>query len=154
MPALPTPATCARPGAQAGRVATAVPVPPPPRRAAAQATATATSAAAALATSFLLLASPTPALAADAAPAAATAAAPAEPAALFARNCAGCHAGGGNVVAPGATLLAPDLTAAGLDSPEAVFKLVYGGRGRMPGYGTDCAPKVRGEWRKRERERE
>ena len=99
-------------------------------------------AAACAAAASLVLALASPALAADAADAVPAAASPSEPAAMFTRNCAGCHAGGGNVVAPGATLASPDLAAAGLDSPGAVFKLVYGGKGRMPGYGEGCAPKV------------
>jgi cytochrome c6 len=133
MHARPTSTPCARKAslqACAHQARTAVAAPP---------RSAATSSAAALAAAFLLLTSSPAALAADS-PAAAVP--PAEPAALFARNCAGCHAGGGNVIAPGATLLAPDLAAAGLDTPGAVFKLVYGGKGRMPGYGVDCAPKV------------
>ncbi len=49
---------------------------------------------------------------------------------------------GGNVLAVGATLFAPDLERNGVATPEAVYKIVYGGKGKMPGFGKDCAPKV------------
>jgi cytochrome c6 len=60
---------------------------------------------------------------------------------LFSRNCAGCHAGGGNVVSPGNTLFEADLSRNGLLSSEKLFEVVYSGRGKMPGYGLGCAPK-------------
>lgn len=61
--------------------------------------------------------------------------------ALFTSKCAGCHMGGGNVVAAGATLKTEDLQRNGVASPEALYKIIYAGKGKMPGYGTDCAPK-------------
>ena len=30
----------------------------------------------------------------------------------------------------------------GRDTPEALYQIIYGGKGKMPGYGQDCAPKV------------
>lgn len=81
-------------------------------------------------------------------PAFAAAEAVLNPAELFARTCAGCHAGGSNVVEPGATLRAPDLARAGLASGatgaadvDALYDVIYGGRRKMPGYGETCAPK-------------
>ena len=79
----------------------------------------------------MALAAPTPAFAADEGAAGA----------LFARNCAGCHAGGGNVMQAGAGLTTADLERNGVASPDAVFALIYGGKGRMPGYGEGCTPK-------------
>lgn len=61
--------------------------------------------------------------------------------ALFLRTCAGCHAGGGNVVSPGNTLFEADLSRNGLLSSEKLFEVIYSGRGKMPGYGANCAPK-------------
>jgi len=60
---------------------------------------------------------------------------------LFTSKCAGCHANGGNIVAAGATLFAEDLAKNGVESPEALYKIIYAGKGKMPGYGTDCAPR-------------
>lgn len=50
--------------------------------------------------------------------------------------------GGGNVVQAGATLREGDLKRNGVASVEAIYDLVYNGRGKMPGYGTGCTPKV------------
>ena len=30
----------------------------------------------------------------------------------------------------------------GVLEPQALYDLIYGGRGKMPGYGKDCTPKV------------
>lgn len=57
------------------------------------------------------------------------------------RGCVGCHAVGGNVVAPSATLFTNDLTKNGLNTKEDVSNLIALGRGKMPGYGEACAPK-------------
>lgn len=57
--------------------------------------------------------------------------------------CTGCHAGGGNVIQAGASLSTGDLRQNGVEDPKALFDLIYGGKGRMPGYGESCAPKVR-----------
>ena len=59
----------------------------------------------------------------------------------FSNTCAGCHAGGGNIVRRDATLKSSDLKKYGVDSPDALYQLIYSGRGSMPGYGEDCAPK-------------
>ena len=93
----------------------------------AAASATAAVAAALLAASPALAAAPTSALSADVA-------------ATFQRTCAGCHAGGGNVVVAGATLFPDALSRAGLDTPDAMERIIALGRGRMPGYGAACAP--------------
>ena len=62
-------------------------------------------------------------------------------AATFENTCAGCHAGGGNIVKRDATLSLSDLQKYGLDGPDALYSIIYNGNGSMPGYGTDCAPK-------------
>jgi cytochrome c6 len=59
----------------------------------------------------------------------------------FANTCAGCHAGGGNVVRRDATLRLEDLQKYGIDSVDELYKVIYSGRGTMPGYGEGCAPK-------------
>lgn len=60
---------------------------------------------------------------------------------LFSRNCSGCHTGGGNVVSPGNTLSEADLSRNGMLSSEKLFEVIYSGKGKMPGYGINCAPK-------------
>ena len=96
-------------------------------------------AAAALVATVLVTSTPTsPALAEELAAASPS---PTDAPALFSRNCAGCHAGGGNVVSPGNTLFEADLSRNGLVTPEKVFEVVYSGKGKMPGYGAGCAPK-------------
>ena len=60
---------------------------------------------------------------------------------MFATDCAGCHAAGGNVVQAGATLFPADLTRNGVNDADAVYDVIYGGKGKMPGYGEGCAPK-------------
>jgi len=57
------------------------------------------------------------------------------------RGCVGCHAVGGNVVVPSATLFANDLTRNGLTTLDDVRRVIELGRGKMPGYGEACAPK-------------
>ena len=52
-----------------------------------------------------------------------------------------CHAAGGNVVQAGATLFPADLTRNGVNDAVAVYDIIYGGKGKMPGYGEGCAPK-------------
>lgn len=59
----------------------------------------------------------------------------------FTRNCAGCHAGGGNVVQAGASLSTTDLRRNGALDPKAMYDIIWGGKGRMPGYGQGCQPK-------------
>lgn len=93
------------------------------------------------ATVVLVVASPSPALAEELVAAASSPSPAMDAPALFSRNCAGCHAGGGNVVSPGNTLFEADLSRNGLVTPEKVFEVIYSGKGKMPGYGANCAPK-------------
>lgn len=60
---------------------------------------------------------------------------------LFNKTCAGCHAAGGNIVAAGATLFPQDLQRNGVNDVDTIYKLVYGGKNKMPGYGQDCQPR-------------
>eukprot|EP00271_Cylindrocystis_brebissonii_P005115 TRINITY_DN17061_c0_g1_i2.p1 TRINITY_DN17061_c0_g1~~TRINITY_DN17061_c0_g1_i2.p1 ORF type:complete len:194 (-),score=21.26 TRINITY_DN17061_c0_g1_i2:310-891(-) len=60
---------------------------------------------------------------------------------VFQRTCAGCHAGGGNILQPSATLSLQDLARNGIDSEEGVFNITYSGKNRMPGYGEECQPR-------------
>jgi len=46
-------------------------------------------------------------------------------------------------VQSGATLRTGDLQKNGMLDPEALFNLIYKGKGKMPGYGINCAPRVR-----------
>lgn len=61
---------------------------------------------------------------------------------LFQNTCAGCHAGGGNIVRRDATLVYGDLQKFSVTSPEQLYDLIYNGRGSMPGYGEKCSPKL------------
>lgn len=65
----------------------------------------------------------------------------ADSAQLFTNTCAGCHANGGNIVRREATLQSEDLAKYGFSSPDELFKVIYNGRGSMPGYGEGCAPR-------------
>ena len=60
---------------------------------------------------------------------------------LLNKTCAGCHAAGGNIVAAGATLFPQDLQRNGVNDVDTIYKLVYGGKNKMPGYGQDCQPR-------------
>ena len=42
----------------------------------------------------------------------------------------------------GATLRTGDLQKNGMLDPEALYNLIYKGKGKMPGYGINCAPRV------------
>jgi cytochrome c6 len=64
-----------------------------------------------------------------------------EPATVFQRTCSGCHAGGGNILQPGATLFAKDLERNDTATVDDIFKITYSGKGRMPGYGENCTPR-------------
>jgi cytochrome c6 len=64
-----------------------------------------------------------------------------DPAGLFAKTCAGCHAAGGNVVAAGATLFPADLERNGVNDADTIYDLVYAGKNKMPGYGEGCQPR-------------
>ncbi|MCO5550322.1 hypothetical protein L7F22_003806 [Adiantum nelumboides] len=59
----------------------------------------------------------------------------------FQRACVGCHVGGGNIIQPGATLTSSDLQRNGLSSTDDIYKIIYSGKGRMPGFGERCAPR-------------
>lgn len=54
----------------------------------------------------------------------------------------GCHVNGGNIIQGSATLLQEDLVKNGYADSDSLYKLIYGGKGRMPGFGQECAPKV------------
>lgn len=60
---------------------------------------------------------------------------------LFRRACIGCHAGGGNIIQPGATLFLKDLQRNGVDTEEEIYRVTYSGKGRMPGFGENCTPR-------------
>lgn len=60
---------------------------------------------------------------------------------VFENTCAGCHAGGGNIVRRDVTLQLGDLDRYGLLSPDDLYTLIYSGKGAMPGYGEGCIPK-------------
>lgn len=56
------------------------------------------------------------------------------PAQLFETNCAGCHAGGGNIIRRGKNLKMRALRRNKLDSTEAIIDLVTNGKNNMPAY--------------------
>lgn len=43
----------------------------------------------------------------------------------------------------GASLQTNDLQKNGAATTDAIYKLVYYGKGKMPGYGKECTPRVR-----------
>eukprot|EP00898_Chlorokybus_atmophyticus_P005826 jgi/Chlat1/6244/Chrsp44S05849 len=63
------------------------------------------------------------------------------PAASFTRSCAGCHAAGGNIVQAGKSLRIGDMQRNGMTTVDDVYKIIYAGKGKMPGYGTECKPR-------------
>eukprot|EP00891_Asterochloris_glomerata_P004060 jgi/Astpho2/4060/Aster-x1196 len=66
----------------------------------------------------------------------------ADGAALFqSSGCIGCHAGGGNVMQAGASLRTGDLQRNNAATSDAIYDLIYKGKGKMPGYGKECAPR-------------
>ncbi|XP_011096793.1 cytochrome c6, chloroplastic isoform X1 [Sesamum indicum] len=60
---------------------------------------------------------------------------------LFSRACIGCHAAGGNIIQPGATLFSKDLQRNGVETEEEIYRITYYGKGRMPGFGENCTPR-------------
>ncbi len=46
------------------------------------------------------------------------------------------------MVQGGASLSTGDLRRNGLLDAQSIYDLTYHGRGKMPGYGKDCAPRV------------
>ena len=55
--------------------------------------------------------------------------------AVFSANCAACHAGGKNVVAPPKNLQKDALAKYGKDSADAIITQVTKGNGAMPAFG-------------------
>lgn len=51
--------------------------------------------------------------------------------------------GGGNIIVAGATLFQDALVKNNVADSDSLYSLIYSGKGRMPGFGTECAPKVR-----------
>lgn len=60
----------------------------------------------------------------------------------FGTKCVGCHVNGGNIIQPGATLFEADLVKNGMSDSDSLYKVIYGGVRRMPGFGQECAPKA------------
>lgn len=54
---------------------------------------------------------------------------------VFKANCAGCHAGGGNIVRRGKNLKLKTLHKRKVDTEEAIATLVTNGKGIMSAYG-------------------
>eukprot|EP00798_Chlamydomonas_sp_ICE-L_P012031 gene12031-15133_t len=59
----------------------------------------------------------------------------------FGMKCAGCHVGGGNIVQANATLSNGDMAANNIGTPEDMYNIIYMGKNKMPGFGTNCAPR-------------
>mmetsp|Transcript_53731 Transcript_53731/g.117238 ORF Transcript_53731/g.117238 Transcript_53731/m.117238 type:complete len:126 (-) Transcript_53731:440-817(-) len=55
-------------------------------------------------------------------------------AALFDSRCAACHAGGGNILAPGKSLEMSSLQRDGYGDETKIVELLRVGKGRMPAY--------------------
>eukprot|EP01024_Parvocaulis_polyphysoides_P061794 TRINITY_DN689_c0_g1_i1.p5 TRINITY_DN689_c0_g1~~TRINITY_DN689_c0_g1_i1.p5 ORF type:complete len:161 (-),score=18.92 TRINITY_DN689_c0_g1_i1:528-1010(-) len=72
----------------------------------------------------------------------------------FALKCAGCHMGGGNVVQADATLFLSDMERNGYLDVDKLYNLVYYGKGKMPGFGQECAPKGKCTFGKRSSDEE
>lgn len=53
---------------------------------------------------------------------------------VFNKNCAGCHAGGKNVMNPAKTLSSGDLEKNGVNSLNAITSLITNGKPPMPGF--------------------
>lgn len=53
----------------------------------------------------------------------------------FAKNCAACHNGGGNIMRPDKTLSKADLENNGMNSVEAIKDLIIKGKSPMPAFG-------------------
>jgi cytochrome c6 len=59
---------------------------------------------------------------------------------LFEAQCAGCHAGGGNIVRRGKTLKLKALVKNHVDTEEAITELITQGKGNMSAYGDRLTP--------------
>lgn len=58
---------------------------------------------------------------------------------VFNKNCGACHAGGKNVMNPDKSLTMESLTKNGVDSVEAIKKLVAEGKAPMPAFGSSLS---------------
>ena len=56
---------------------------------------------------------------------------------VFTANCAGCHAGGNNVIVAEKTLRIEDLQKYSKDSVDAIITQVTNGNGSMPAFGNN-----------------
>jgi cytochrome c6 len=54
---------------------------------------------------------------------------------IFQANCAGCHAGGGNIIRRGKNLKSKALKKNQVDNLAAITQLVTNGKNNMPAYG-------------------
>jgi cytochrome c6 len=62
---------------------------------------------------------------------------------LFSSNCAACHMGGGNAIAPAMTLKKEALAANGKDTVEAIVAQITKGKNAMPAFETRLNPEQR-----------
>lgn len=58
---------------------------------------------------------------------------------VFNKNCASCHAGGKNVMNPDKALTSESLEKNGVNSLEAIKKLVSEGKAPMPGFASSLS---------------
>lgn len=58
---------------------------------------------------------------------------------VFDKNCVACHAGGKNVMNPDKTLTAESLEKNGMNSLDAIKKIVTEGKAPMPGFGASLS---------------
>ena len=61
--------------------------------------------------------------------------------AVFDKNCASCHAGGGNIMNPDKTLTMDSLKKNGVDNKGAIKKLIADGKAPMPGFASSLDAK-------------
>ncbi|NJM48632.1 MAG: c-type cytochrome [Alkalinema sp. RU_4_3] len=59
---------------------------------------------------------------------------------LFEAQCAGCHAGGGNIIRRGKNLKLKALVKNHVDTEEAITALITKGKGNMSAYGDRLTP--------------
>ncbi|KAH1188843.1 Cytochrome c6, chloroplastic [Glycine max] len=57
---------------------------------------------------------------------------------LFRQACIGCHDAGGNIIQPGQLYLQRIYR---VDTEEAIYRVTYYGKARMPGFGKECMPR-------------
>lgn len=58
----------------------------------------------------------------------------------FAKNCKGCHNGGGNIINRTKTLSKEDLEKNGMNSADAIKNLISKGKPPMPAFGKVLSP--------------